>query len=145
MYIVIWFNKLTTLYIHVHISLSCPWQISLSWNYISVCLYVWSLPAFLCFYPNNGQMTFKLKKVNFQGQGPADSWPWSQYGGHRKLGNYAGWGGGSPFIAVWPFWHWTSVWSGHFCDFETYSYTPNRNLEWWHYISHTPQEHTYNI
>ena len=29
----------------------------------------------LCFDLNNGQMTFKLKKANFQGHGPADHDP----------------------------------------------------------------------
>ena len=29
----------------------------------------------LCFDLNNGQMTFKSKKVNFQGHGPADHDP----------------------------------------------------------------------
>ena len=33
------------------------------------------LVRILCFDLNNGEMTFKLKKVNFQGNGPADHDP----------------------------------------------------------------------
>ena len=37
--------------------------------------------------------------------------------------------------------HW-SVWSGHFCDFETYSDTPNINLEGWDiYFPYTTGTH----
>ena len=48
----------------------------------------------LCFDLYNGQMTFKLEKVNFLGHGPA--------AGHLKLSNYAGCGGGtkSPFFRL---------------------------------------------
>ena len=45
-------------------------------------------------------------------------------------------------IAVWQFWHWTSVWSGHFCDFETYSDNPIINLEGWDiYFPYTTGTH----